>query len=110
MPRFVGHYARDLKLVPLPEAIRRITSMPAQREHLTGRGQIQIGYFADITVFDPAVILDEATFTEPTKVSKGVDYVIVNGQLEYDHGSLTGLHAGRPLRGQGWLPTASAHQ
>jgi N-acyl-D-amino-acid deacylase len=102
MPRFLGHYSRDLKLVPLPEAIRRITSMPAQREHLTGRGQIQIGYFADITIFDPAAIMDEATFTEPTKPSKGVDYVIVNGQLEYDHGKLTGAHAGRPLRGSAW--------
>lgn len=102
MPRFIGHYSRDLKLVPLPEAIRRITSMPAQREHLTGRGQIQIGYFADITVFDPATIIDEATFTEPTKLSKGVDYVLVNGQVEYDHGKLTGAHAGRPLRGPGW--------
>ena len=102
MPRFIGHYARDLKLVPLPETIRRITSMPAQQEHLTGRGQIQVGYFADITIFDPATIIDEATFTEPTKLSKGIDCVIVNGQLEYDHGKLTGAHAGRPLRGPGW--------
>jgi len=102
MPRFLGHYALDLKLVTLPEAIRRITSMPAQREHLTGRGQIQIGYFADITIFDPATIIDEATFAEPTRLSRGVDYVLVNGQLEYDHGTLTGAHAGRPLRGPGW--------
>lgn len=102
MPRFLGHYSRDLKLVPLPEAVRRITSMPAQREHLTGRGQIQVGYFADITVFDAATIQDEATFAEPTRLSKGVDYVIVNGKLEYDHGTLTGAHAGRALRGPGW--------
>lgn len=107
MPRFLGHYSRDLKLVPLPEAIRRITSMPAQREHLTGRGQIQIGYFADITIFDPATINDEATFTEPTKLSRGVDYVLVNGQLEYDHGTLTGAHAGRALRGLGWAPRSA---
>jgi len=104
MPRFLGHYARDLKLVPLPEAVRRITSMPAQREHLTGRGQLQIGYFADITIFDPATIIDEATFAEPTRLSRGIDYVIVNGQLEYDHGTLTGAHGGRPLRGLGWKP------
>jgi dihydroorotase/N-acyl-D-amino-acid deacylase len=102
MPRFLGHYARDLKLVSLPEAVRRITSMPAQREHLMARGQIQIGYFADITIFDPVTIIDEATFSEPTRLSKGVEYVIVNGQLEYDHGTLTGAHAGRPLRGPGW--------
>jgi N-acyl-D-amino-acid deacylase len=103
MPRFLGHFARDLKLVPLPEAIRRITSMPAQREHLTNRGQIQIGYFADITIFDPATITDEATFAEPTKLSKGIDYVFVNGQIEYDHGTLTGAHAGRVLRGPSWI-------
>lgn len=102
MPRFIGHYSRDLKLVPLAEAVRRITSMPAQREHLSGRGQIQIGYFADITIFDPGTIIDEATFTESTKLSTGVDYVIVNGQLEYDHGTLTGVHIGRALRGLGW--------
>jgi dihydroorotase/N-acyl-D-amino-acid deacylase len=102
MPRFLGHYVREEKLVPLPEAIRRITSMPAQREHLTGRGQIQLGYFADITVFDPGTILDEATYNEPTKLSKGVEYVLVNGQIEYDHGTLTGAHAGRTLRGPGW--------
>lgn len=108
MPRFLGHYSRDLKLVPLPEAIRRITSMPAQREHLAGRGQIQIGYFADITIFDPTTIIDEATFTESTKLSKGVDYVFVNGQLEYDRGRLTGAHAGRALRGPGWVSRTEA--
>ena len=102
MPRFLGQYVREEKLVPLPEAIRRITSMPAQREHLTGRGQIQLGYFADITVFDPGTILDEATYSEPTRLSKGVEYVLVNGRIEYDHGTLTGAHAGRALRGPGW--------
>jgi len=102
MPRFLGQYVREEKLVPLPEAIRRITSMPAQREHLAGRGQIQLGYFADITVFDPGTILDEATYSEPTKLSKGVEYVLVNGRIEYDHGTLTGAHAGRALRGPGW--------
>jgi N-acyl-D-amino-acid deacylase len=99
MPRFLGRYVRDQKLVSLPEAIRKITSMPAQREHLDGRGQIQVGYFADITIFDPATIMDAATFERPTELSRGVDYVFVNGQLEYDHGTLTGAMGGRPLRG-----------
>jgi N-acyl-D-amino-acid deacylase len=102
MPRFLGRYARDEKLMPLEQAVRKITSMPAQREHLTGRGLIQTGYFADITVFDPATIIDEATYTEPTKLSQGVDYVLVNGQVEFDHGSLTGAKAGRPLKGPGF--------
>ena len=102
MPRFLGRYVRDQKLMPLEEGIRKITSMPAQREHLTNRGMIKIGYFADVTIFDPATIIDEATYTEPNKLSKGVDYVLVNGQLEYDQGKLTGVTAGRPFRGPGW--------
>jgi len=102
MPRFLGKYVRDQKLMPLEQAIRKITSMPAQREHLTDRGLLKIGFFADITVFDPATIIDHATYTEPTKLSEGVDYVFVNGQLAFEHGKLTGANAGRALRGPGW--------
>ena len=102
MPRFLGRYVRDQKLMPLTEALRKITSMPAQRAHLVGRGQIQVGYFADITIFDPAAIIDRATYTESTKLSEGIDTVLVNGQIEFEHGSLTGVNAGRALRGQGW--------
>ena len=102
MPRFLGRYVRDQKLMPLTEAVRKITSMPAQRQHLVGRGQIQIGYFADITIFDPAAIIDRATYTDSTKLSEGIDTVLVNGQIEFEHGALTGVNAGRPLRGPGW--------
>lgn len=102
MPRFLGRYVRDQKLMPLTEAIRKITSMPAQRQQLAGRGQIQVGYFADITIFDPATIIDRATYTEPTKLSEGIDTVLVNGQVEYEHGALTSVNAGRALRGPGW--------
>jgi N-acyl-D-amino-acid deacylase len=103
MPRFLGRYARDQKLMPLPEAIRKITSMPAQRQRLVGRGQIQVGHFADITIFDPAAIIDRATYTDSTKLSEGVDTVLVNGQVEFEHGALTGVNAGRALRGPGWV-------
>ena len=102
MTRFLGRYVRDAHLMPLPDAIRKITSMPAQREHLTGRGLLRDGFYADITIFDPGTIIDRATFSEPTLLSEGVDYVFVNGQLEFDHGKLTPAHAGRPLRGPGW--------
>jgi N-acyl-D-amino-acid deacylase len=102
MPRFLGRYVREQKLLPLTEAIRKITSMPAQRQHLAGRGQIQVGYFADITIFDAATITDQATYTESTKLSQGIDEVLVNGQVEFEHGALTGLNAGRALRGPGW--------
>ena len=100
--RDLGRYVRDQKLMPLTEAIRKITSMPAQRHHLVGRGQLQVGYFGDITIFDPDRIIDRATYTEPTKLSEGIDTVLVNGQVEYEHSALTGVNAGRALRGPGW--------
>jgi N-acyl-D-amino-acid deacylase len=102
MPRFLGHYVRDLHLLPLPEAIRKITSLPAEREHLAGRGLLKPGFYADITIFDPTTIIDEATYATPNHVSEGVHYVFVNGQLEYENGDLTGAMAGRALRGPGW--------
>jgi N-acyl-D-amino-acid deacylase len=102
MPRFLGRYVRDQHLMPLEQAIRKITSMPAQREHLADRGLIKIGFYADVTVFDPATIIDHATYANPTRLSTGIDYVLVNGKLEYDRGTLTGAKGGRPLRGPGW--------
>ena len=105
MPRFLGHYVRDQHLMPLEEAIRKITSMPAQREHLANRGLIKTGFYADVTVFDPATIIDRATYDNPAQLSEGVDYVFVNGQLEYDHGKLTSAKAGRALRGPAWHGT-----
>jgi N-acyl-D-amino-acid deacylase len=102
MPRFLGHYVRDEHLMPLEVAIRKITSLPAQREHLVDRGLLKPGFFADVTIFDPAKIIDHATFTNPTQLSEGVDFTLVNGQIEYDHGKLTGATAGRFLRGRGW--------
>jgi N-acyl-D-amino-acid deacylase len=101
MPRFLGHYARDERLIPLPDAIRRITSMPAQRYHLVHRGMIATGFYADITIFNPDTIIDRATYAQPTLVSEGIDYVLVNGSVEYEHGKLTGAMAGHPLRGSG---------
>lgn len=102
MPRFLGHYVRDMKLMPLEQAVRKITSLPAQREHLANRGLLKEGFFADVTVFDPKTIIDTATYEQPAQLSKGVKFVIVNGQLEYDDSRLTGVTAGRALRGRGW--------
>ncbi len=106
MPRFLGRYVRDEHLLSLEAAVRKITSLPAQREHLENRGLLKPGYFADITIFDPATILDRATFTKPDQLSDGIDFTIVNGQIEYDHGKLTGATAGQALRGRGWRPEA----
>jgi dihydroorotase/N-acyl-D-amino-acid deacylase len=101
MPRFLGHYVRDLQLAPLEQAIRKITSLPAQRERLVGRGLIKEGFFADITIFDPDNILDKATYTEPAQLPEGVKYVLVNGQVAFENGKATGAMAGKPLKGQG---------
>jgi N-acyl-D-amino-acid deacylase len=103
MPRFLGHYVRDEHLLPLEQAIRKITSLPAQRERLQFRGLLKEGYFADITVFDPLNIRDEATYENPTQLSKGVKYVLVNGKLEYDDGHSAALNGGKVLRGQGTM-------
>jgi len=102
MPRFLGHYVRDEHLLPLEQAVRKITSLPAQREHLRDRGLLKEGFFADITIFDPATIIDKATYQNPAQISEGVKYVFVNGKVEYEDGKLTGLKAGRILRGPGW--------
>jgi len=100
MPRFLGHYVRDQHLLPLEQAIRKITSLPAQRERLRDRGLLKPGYFADATIFDPSTIVDKATYEHPTELSQGIKYVFVNGQLEYDQGRVTGLKAGIALRHQ----------
>lgn len=107
MPRFLGRYVRGEHLLSLESAIRKITSLPAQREHLENRGLLKPGCFADITIFDPATIIDHADFTKPDQLSEGIDFTIVNGQIEYDHGKLTGATAGKVLRGRGWQPATN---
>lgn len=108
MPRFLGHYVRDEKLLPIEQGIRKMTSLPAQRERLVDRGLLKEGYFADITVFDPAGLKDVATYTQPAQVSQGVRYVFVNGALEFEDGKLTGKVAGKALRGPGYKPAVAA--
>jgi N-acyl-D-aspartate/D-glutamate deacylase len=102
MPRFLAHYVRDEHLMPLEQGIRKMTSLPAQRERLRDRGLLREGYFADVTIFNSATIADKATYEHPTNLSQGVKYVFVNGQLEFEGDHLTGAQAGRVLRGPGW--------
>jgi N-acyl-D-amino-acid deacylase len=97
MPRVLGHYARDLKLFPLEEAVRKMTSLPARRVGLFDRGLLRPGLAADVTVFDPARIRDAATFEEPNVYSEGVEYVVVNGRVVLDDGRMTDERPGRPL-------------
>ena len=97
MPRVLGHYARDLGLFPLEEAVRKMTSLPARRVGLFDRGILRPGMAADVTVFDPARVKDRATFEEPNVYSVGIEYVVVNGTVVLDDGRMTGERPGRPL-------------
>src|SRR6266568_4946892 len=101
--RILGHYARDLKLFPLEFAVRKMTSLAAQRVGLSDRGLLKAGMAADITVFDPAGVADKATFEQPHQPSVGFAYVFVNGQKVLDHGKLTAGRPGRGLRGPGYV-------
>lgn len=102
-PRILGKYVREEKLLPLEEAIRKFTSLPAQRMKLADRGLLRAGYFADVTVFDPATVRDVATFEDPHQTSVGIEYVFVNGVLTLEKGQFTGKVGGRPLRGPGYV-------
>jgi len=100
-PRFLGHYVREKKIMDLPEAIKKMTSMPAARLGLKDRGAIRAGNYADLVIFDPATIADKATYTDPEQYPVGIDYVIVNGKVVIDHGTHSGEMAGRLLYGPG---------
>ncbi len=97
-PRFISRYVREKKVLSLPEAIKKMTYMPAQKMGLKGRGHIAEDKFADIVVFDFNTIKDTATFLNPHRYPEGIDYVIVNGKLVIDKGRHTGARAGRILR------------
>jgi N-acyl-D-amino-acid deacylase len=100
--RILGHYVRDEKLVRLEEAVRKMTSFPAEGAHLTGRGLVKAGFWADLVVFDLAKVQALATYEEPRRYSAGFPYVAVNGVLVVDQGRITGAAPGMPLRGPGW--------
>ncbi|MDP9176602.1 MAG: D-aminoacylase [Gemmatimonadota bacterium] len=101
-PRILGRYVRQDSVISLEFAIRKMTSLAAQRVGLSDRGLLKPGIFADITVFDPATIIDNATFEQPQQLSTGVTHVMVNGQLVVDEGKVTAALPGRALRGPGY--------
>jgi len=101
-PRILGRYVRDEHLLTLEQAIHKMTGMPAQRVGLHDRGLLRAGSFADITIFDPKTVIDRATFEMPNQHPVGIEYVIVNGELEVDKGKRTPALAGRALRGPGY--------
>ena len=99
-PRVLGHYSRDLKLFSLPEAIRKMTRMSADRFGLDDRGRIAVGAAADLVLFDPLKVKDAATFTEPQQLAEGIEAVWVNGVLSYAQKTVTGIRAGKFLARQ----------
>jgi dihydroorotase/N-acyl-D-amino-acid deacylase len=101
-PRILGRYVRDERLLSLEEAIRKMTSLAANRVHLADRGLLKPGYFADIVVFDPQQVRDVATFEDPNRLSTGMRYVLVNGGIVVFAGKQTNALPGRPLRGPGY--------
>jgi N-acyl-D-amino-acid deacylase len=100
-PRFLRLYVRDKRLLSLPEAIKKMTSLPAAKMKLRDRGSIKKGNFADLVIFDPGIISDKATYTEPKQYPRGIDYVIVNGRTVIDHDKHTGELPGKVLDGPG---------
>ncbi|MBT2143511.1 MULTISPECIES: D-aminoacylase [unclassified Rhodanobacter] len=98
-PRILAKYVREQKLLTLPDAIRKFSALAAQREHLTDRGVLKQGMWADIVVFDPDTIRDVATFTDPNQLSVGMQYVLVNGVPVIDGGKMTDALPGAVLRG-----------
>jgi len=99
----LGKYVRDEHVITLEDAIRKFSSLPAQQAKLENRGLLRPGYFADITIFNPATVKDVATFEDPNRTSVGFEYVFVNGVLELEHDKVTGQLGGRPLRGPGYI-------
>jgi N-acyl-D-amino-acid deacylase len=97
-PRVLGVYVREKKLLTLEDAVRKMTSLSAEKIGLADRGVLRVGAFADVTLFDPARVIDRATYLDPFQYPEGIEVVIVNGEVVIDHGTHTGARPGRALR------------
>ncbi len=100
--RFLAKYVREEKVVPLEEAIRKMTTLPAATLKIDRRGALEPGFYADVVIFDPQTIQDHATFAEPQQFATGVKHVFVNGVQVIQDGEHTGATPGRIVRGPGW--------
>ena len=101
--RVLGKYSRDEGVITLAEAVRRLTSLPADNLRLKRRGRLEPGYFADIVIFDPERIQDHATFEKPHQYATGVQHLFINGVQVLKNGEHTGAKPGRVVRGPGWV-------
>lgn len=103
VPRVLGHYVRDEGVLTLEDAVRKMTSLPAQILGLRDRGQVREGFAADVAIFDPVEIAETNSFERPKSYPVGIPYVLVNGTLVIDGGEHTGARPGRVLRGPGYV-------
>jgi len=94
----LGRYVRELKVIPLEQAIRKMTSLPASILGLADRGTIKEGQWADLVIFDPATVADKATFEDPFQYPVGIDTVLVNGTVVLDEGKHTNARPGKVLK------------
>ena len=101
-PRILGHYVRDEHVIPLEDAIRKMTGAVAERLLIPDRGLLRPGMYADVVVFDPATIQEHSTYERPHQLSTGVRYVYVNGVAVVSNGRHTGAKPGRIVRGPGY--------
>ena len=101
-PRILHKYVQDEKVLTLSDAIRKFTALPAQRERLADRGVLKLGMWADVVVFDPGAIRDQATYEDPNRLSVGMQYVLVNGVPVISEGKMTGALPGQILHGPGY--------
>ena len=102
--RVLGRYVRDLKILTLEDAIRKMSSYPAQRVGLPDRGVLREGMKADVVIFDPAAVRDLSTFEQPHQYAEGVSLVVVNGQVVFENGAITSARPGRILHGRAHIP------
>ncbi len=100
--RVIGHYSRDEKVITLPDAIRKLSKLSAEKLHIKKRGELKPGYYADVVIFDPAKVDDHATYENPHQYSAGVIDVFVNGVQVLKNGEHTGAKPGRFVKGPGW--------
>lgn len=108
--RLLGRYVREEKLVPLEEAVRRLTSLPASNLRIQRRGTLAPGQYADLAIFDPRTITDHATFERPHQYATGMVHVFVNGTQVLRDGEHTGARPGRVVRGPGYVADSSARR
>ena len=104
-PRILGKYVREERVLAAPEAVRKMTSMPARKFGLVDRGQIRPGAYADLVIFDPSSVRDTATYDSPLQLPRGMPYVLVNGAFGVEDGRVTGTRSGKVLRKAGARPT-----